>query len=164
MLNPNDILAAFVAKLREIPELVLELDGDPANIVAWYDRGCGGSSIGNLRTAIIQMPKPGILVVWEGSGPSGNRGQLWGHRFRVFLRAAPEYAGDSPRGYATLFYWLVNGIPQGEAQRLIDIRVHPSCDQMNVPNAQRSQLVIDEAGNTLDFFEVPITFNEIGDN
>jgi len=171
VLNPNDILAAFVEKLKAIPELVLELDGDPDNIVGWYDRASGmrlpdGTAPSNLLGAIIAMPKPGVLVVWNGSGPRTVRdlGQIWEHNYRLFLRVKQEYSGDSPRGYGTLFQIIVNGIPQGGTERLIYIRLHPSCDAMNVPSAQRSQIVIDVAGNTIDFFELPVTIPEIGDN
>jgi hypothetical protein len=163
-------LAALVSKLQAIPELVLELDGDPDAIIGYYDRACAmrlpdGSAPANLRGAIIAMPKPGILIIWEGTGPNGNRGLVWSHRFRLFLRAKPEYSGDTPRGYAALFSLIINGIPQGgDGQKLINTRVHPACDEMDIPSAQRAQLVIDEAGNTLDFFEVSLAFPEVGDN
>jgi len=37
MLNPNDIVAALAEKLKTIPELVRELDGDPDRVIGCYD-------------------------------------------------------------------------------------------------------------------------------
>ena len=65
MINPAEITNSLVSLLREIPELVAEVGGDPERIFAYHDLYPKRVS---LELAKYQMPAPGILVAWQGTG------------------------------------------------------------------------------------------------
>jgi len=66
MINPAELVDALVEKLRAIPELVLEMEGDPQRICAYHDLYPKRVS---LPLAIYEMPVPSILVAWQGTTP-----------------------------------------------------------------------------------------------
>ena len=56
MINPAEITNSLVSLLREIPELVAEVGGDPERIFAYHDLYPKRVS---LELAKYQMPAPG---------------------------------------------------------------------------------------------------------
>jgi len=66
MINPAELVDALVEKLRAIPELVAEMEGDPQRIYAYHDLYPKRVS---LPLAIYEMPVPSILVAWQGTTP-----------------------------------------------------------------------------------------------
>ena len=67
MIDTSDLVDNLVAVLRDIPELVEEMGGDPERIFAYHDQYPKRSS---LAHAIHQMPAPSIMAVWQGTGPA----------------------------------------------------------------------------------------------
>jgi len=155
MLSAGDILEALIAKLRAIPDLLVEMDGDAARIYPYHDAYPTHVS---LRSAVYEAPHPSIVVAWQRTSPGQfGRNEVWKHDFILYLRAreAPE-GPDS--GYYRLFMLMVNGVPDGESLRLLNAEIHPSCYPMDVPTCGR---VTDEQG--VDHFVVNLSLREIGD-
>lgn len=157
MINPAELVDNLVAMLRDIPELVVEMSGDPERIFAYHDQYPKRSS---LAYAIHQMPAPSIMVVWQGTQPGTFGGiDVWKHQVTLFLRARETFEGDPPTSYYKLFRLITKGVPGSAGQPMLNATVHPSCYPMDLPLIQRQT---DAEG--LDYFEVPVTFTEIGDD
>ena len=156
MINPAELVDNFVAMLRDIPDLVVEMSGDDARIFAYHDQYPKRSS---LAHAIHQMPAPSIMAVWQGTQPGAFGGMdVWKHQVTLFLRARETFDGDPPTAYYRLFRLITKGVPGSAGVPMLNATVHPSCYAMDLPLIQRQT---DAEG--LDYFEVPVTFTEIGD-
>jgi len=156
MINPAELVDALVAKLRAIPELVLEMEGDPERIFAYHDLYPKRAS---LPLAIYEMPVPSILVAWQGTTPgSFGAAEVWKHNLSLYLRARETLEGDPPTAYYRLFDLIVNGVPTGSALKMLYTTIHPRCHPMDLPSIQRAT---DEQGT--DYFEVTVSFTEMGD-
>jgi len=157
MIDPSELVNNLVAALRAIPQLVAEMDGDVERIYAYHDQYPKRVS---LVHAIHQMPAPSIMAVWQGTGPGTFGGMdVWKHQVTLFLRARETAAGDSPTGYYRLFRLMTKGVPVGSDAPMLNFTVHSSCHPMDLPQIQRQT---DAEG--IDYFEVPLTFTEIGDD
>ena len=156
MIDPSVLVDNLVALLRDIPELVLEMDGEPERIYAYHDQYPKRSS---LAHAIHQMPAPSIMAVWQGTVP-GSFGSVdvWKHQVTLYLRARETFDGDPPTAYYRLFRLITKGEPASAGVAMLNATVHPSCYPMDLPSIQRQT---DAEG--LDYFEVPMTFTETGD-
>ena len=53
--------------------------------------------------------------------------------------------------------WIVKGVPEQFGHQMLNVQIHPSCHPMDLTSIQRQT---DAEG--LDYFEVSITFTEIG--
>jgi len=156
MINPAELVDALVAKLRAIPELVLEMEGDWQRIYAYHDLYPKRMS---LPLAIYEMPVPSIMVAWQGTTPSSfGAAEAWKHNLSLYLRARETLDGDPPTAYYRLFDLIVNGVPAGGALKMLYTTVHPRCHPMDPPSIQRAT---DEQGT--DYFEVTVSFTEMGD-
>jgi len=155
MINPADLVDNLVATLRDIPDLLAEMSGDAGRVFAYHDQYPKRSS---LAHAIHQMPAPSIMAVWQGTGPGSFGGMdVWKHQVTLFLRARETGDSDTP-AYHRLFRLITKGVPAAGDVPMINVTIHPSCYPMDLPMIQRQT---DAEG--LDYFEVPITFTEIGD-
>ena len=156
MIDASQLVNNLVAVLRDIPELVEEMTGRPERIYAYHDQYPKRSS---LALAIHQMPAPSIMAVWQGTQP-GSFGQsdVWKHQITLFLRARETFEGDPPSAYYRLFRLIVKGVPSNVGVPMINATIHPSCYPMDLPMIQRKT---DAEG--LDYFEVPLSFTEAGD-
>jgi len=156
MINPAELVDDLVAMLRDIQDLVTEVNGDSARIFAYHDQYPKRAS---LAHAIHQMPAPSIMAVWQGTTPGSFGGMdVWKHQVTLFLRARETFEGDPPTAYYRLFRLITKGVPALSGVEMLNATVHLSCHPMDLPSIQRQT---DAEG--LDYFEVPITFTEIGD-
>jgi hypothetical protein len=156
VINPADLLDGLVALLRDIPELVAEMGGDEQRIYAYHDQYPKRASLAN---AIHTAPSPSILATWQGTTPGSFGGvDVWKHQVTLYLRARETYDGDPPTAYYRLFRLITKGVPASVGVPMANATVHPSCYPMDLPLIQRQT---DAEG--LDYFEVPLTFTEMGD-
>lgn len=157
MLNPSEIVDSLVTALQTIEPLVDELNGEPDRIYAYRD---APPRSGSLSQGIFRMKSPGVMVAWNGTSAGAEAGP-WAHSISLFVRARDYPFGNIP-SYANVITLIVNGLvtSEGGQQKLLDARIHPLCDPMQVPTIER---IHDEEG-TIDIFEISTTFNEIGDN
>ena len=157
MINTAELLDNLVAMLRDIPELVAEMNGDPERIYAYHDRYPKKSS---WVHALHSMPAPGIMAVWQGSGPGSFGGMDgWKNYVTLYLRARETFEGDPATTYNLLFRLIIKGIPTAAGVQMLNATVHASCYPMDLPLIQRQT---DAEG--LDYFQVPLSFTEIGDD
>ncbi len=157
MIDPSVLVDNLVDLLRDIPELVAEVAGDEERVFAYHDQYPKRSSLAN---AIHQMPAPSVMAVWQGTAPgSFSSAEVWKHQVTLYLRARETFDGDPPTAYYRLFRLITKGVPASAAVPMLNATVHPSCHPMDLPLIQRQT---DAEG--LDYFEVPITFTEIGDD
>ena len=156
MIDPAVLVNNLVALLRDIPELVTELDGDAERIYAYHDQY---PKFASLARAIHEMPTPSVMAVWQGTQPGSFGGMdAWNHQVTLYLRARETFDGDPPTAYYRLFRLITKGVPATADVPMLNVTVHPSCYPMDLPLIQRQT---DAEG--LDYFEVPITFTEAGD-
>jgi hypothetical protein len=156
MINPAEIVDNLVTLLRDIPDLVAEMEGNASRIFAYHDSFPRRSS---LAAAIHGMPAPGIMAAWQGTQPSSFGSiDVWRHQVTLYLRARETFEGDPPTAYYRLFRLITKGVPVSAGVPMINATVHPSCHPMDVPSIARQT---DAEG--LDYFEVPLSFMEIGD-
>ena len=154
MIDPSEIVNSLIAMLRDIPGLVAELGGDPAKIYAYHDSFPKSIS---LAHAIHNMPAPSIMAAWQGTAPgSFATVDVWKHQITLFLRAKPESAPGT--AYYRLFRLIVKGVPTATGQEMLNATVHPSCNAMDLPQISRQT-----DAEALDYFEVPLSFTEMGD-
>lgn len=157
MLNPDDLVAAWVAKLQSITELVEAL-GQDASIQGYTDMY---PTAINMARAARGMKAGSLLVVWNGMGPRRFEKAIYlQHQFVILIRA-PE----SGTTYGTICALIVNGIDPETGLKLLHSKIHASCEPMNLdlPAARRQTLLVSES-ETLDYFEFTASLMEIGDN
>ncbi len=156
MIDTSVLVDNLVAALRDIAPLVHEMGGDPDRIYAYHDQY---PKKGSLAHALHQMPTPSIMAVWQGTGPGSFGGfDVWKHQVTLYIRARETFDGDPPTPYYRIFRLITKGVPAASGQQMLNTTIHPSCHPMDLPSIQRQT---DAEG--LDYFEVPITFTEIGD-
>src|SRR5688572_16307353 len=117
MIDPAEISENLIALLREIPEYIEEMGGDPERIYAYHD---GFPARSSLDKAIYEMPVPATMVVWQGTAPGGFGGmEVWEHKFAVIVRVPePATGSDPPTGYYRLFRLFLKGVPASGTQVL----------------------------------------------
>jgi hypothetical protein len=157
MIDPSELIDNLVAMLRDVPDLVAEAGGDPERIYPYHDSYPKNVS---LVHAIHAMPSPSIMAVWQGTAPGTFGGMdVWKHQVTLYLRAGETFEGDPPTAYYLLFRMITKGVPTAAGVAMLNVTVHPSCYPMDLPSIQRQT---DAEG--LDYFEVPLSFTEIGDD
>jgi hypothetical protein len=157
MIDASEIVNNLVAMLRDVPDLVREMDGDTERVYPYHDSYPKQVS---LVHAIHSMPAPGLMVVWQGTQPGSFGGvDVWKHQVTLFLRARETFEGDAQTAYYRLFRLITKGVPTAAGQPMLNATVHTSCYPMDLPSIQRQT---DAEG--LDYFEVPLSFTEIGDD
>ena len=157
MIDTAELVDNLVATLRDIPELVVEMNGDSERIYAYHDSFPKKVS---LAHAIHQMQVPAIMAVWQGTAPGTFGGMdVWKHQVTLYLRARETLSGDTPTAYYRLFRLITKGIPTAHDVAMLNVTVHPSCYPMDLPMIQRQT---DAEG--VDYFEVPLSFTEQGDS
>ncbi len=157
MIDTYELVDNLVDALRDIPDLVAEMNGDATRIFAYHDQYPKYIS---LAHAIHVMPAPSIMAAWQGTAPGSFGGfDVWKHSITLYLRAREAFDGDPPTPYYRIFRLITKGVPtSGDGQPMLNLQIHPDCHPMDLPLIQRQT---DAEG--LDYFEVPITFTEIGD-
>ena len=157
MLDPGTITDAIVSALRTIPELVLQMGGDPEKIYAHHY--LYGSDV-RLVEAVYRIVPPSILVVWDGTQGGNFDGQtIWKHRFQLHIRTANVAGISEPTSYEKVWFLLVNGSVYGGSLNIRQVNLLPELDLMEVPSIGHRQ---DE--ELMDYFVGTFIFPEIGDN
>src|SRR4026209_1054453 len=110
MVNPGTLIQAVVDLWRDVPALVIET-GNAAKIFPYFDRYPNKSV---LTDQMFRIPSPGVMLTWEGKGPSrSGGGEYQGrlHRFCAYVRLKESpVTADGSDCYALLDL-LEAGIP-----------------------------------------------------
>ncbi|MEI9971030.1 MAG: hypothetical protein WDO73_02700 [Ignavibacteriota bacterium] len=163
MINPDDLVTAWVVVLSSIPALVSALGAGGA-ITGYFDQF---PTQNNLRRAILEQPAGTILVVFMGTSKArvGTAIQFR-HQFTFAVRAAARVPPAATVSYGKLWSLFVNGIPAGSSLPLLHTPILPACYPMDLelPVAQRAAILTSVDGATQDYFEFQATLVEAGDN
>ena len=99
------------------------------------------------------------MAVWQGTASGAFGGvDVWKHQVTLYLRAPEILDGDPPTAYYQMFRAITKSVPASSDVPMNVVTVHPSCYPMDLPSIARQT---DAEG--LDYFEVAVTFTEIGD-
>ena len=120
MLKPSQILGDFVELLRDIPELITEMGGDPYSIYAFDSTYPVGV---NLEKALQEMRSPSLMIRYRSPGQPSLGGK-WSHSLTMYVRPKP---GSS---HETFLDVLMNGIPMGQPLALENICINDDLDPM----------------------------------
>ena len=108
MIDTSVLVDNLVAALRDVPELVDEMGGDPERIFAYHDQYPKRIS---LAHALHSMPAPATMAVWQGTTPGTFGGfDVWKHQVSLFLRARETFDGDAPTAYYRMFRLITKGV------------------------------------------------------
>jgi len=146
----EDLTNAIAETLRNIPDLIEDLGGDPARVIPYIDE----QPLKNSVSAAIYQMKPGtVLVLWQQT--LFNRGEMegWTHVEQIYVRA------QSGQSALVLINDIVNGVPDpGDGQRW---RYCPVMDGVLPTMVIEIARLIDEEG--LDYYAITTETNETGD-
>lgn len=153
--RPSLLYTAQVEHLRAIPDLVTEMDGDPANIYAFEDEY---PTPVDIDTAIQEMIAPALMVVWDGSSRGPSNFQVYTHRFTWYFR---------PAGKATRLREVsLFGVPELPSNlagfRMFEIDdLIPALHHMDIPSFDRLPFRVGDV--RFDLWAVRAHFAEKGD-
>jgi hypothetical protein len=151
VIDPTDIVDNLVTLLKDIPDLVTAVGGDGDRIYGYFDED---TRYPNLEMAKYQMLIPSVMVTFQRTDPASFGGfEVWQHTLSIYLRA------PSTAACFYLFRLLTKGVPTSLGTALQYAAVHESCQPMNTPSLSRQT---DAAG--VDYYEVSMSFTEIGDD
>ena len=157
MISPVDLVDNIVAAMQSVEDLVTAIGGDADLIYAYHDRYPSQTS---LEKARYEMKSPSIMVAWMGLMNEGGA-DPWKHKISVALRAPCESEDESMIGYNGLLKLIWNGKADPDAADEQPIKyksIHASCYPMELESFLRQT---DAAG--IDYFEITVSFTEIGD-
>lgn len=153
MINAAELIDNLVAFLRDIPDLVAEMEGNPERIIAYHHRYPKQRS---LEEAKHGMPAPGIMVAHLGPRPGSLGGvTMWHHRVSLYLRTRETFEGDPPGGYYRLWRLISDGIATSHQQPLLYAAIHPSCELVDLP-----EFGFQSDAEGLDYCECVLEFRE----
>jgi len=149
MIDPAELRAAQVTALREIPEVVTLLGADADNIVDYVEE-----ENGDLFNTIWGLAPPKLLVVYQGTAPSGGSQSMWLHSFSWVIRVA-----GSP---TALFTAIVNGIRTGgSGLPFIHDSISDVYHPMGIPTMRRSVIPVSDTASK-DYWEILTSYTSRG--
>lgn len=149
MIDPATLRAEQVTALRQIPALVALLGGNTANIVDYEEE-----ENGDLFNTIFALDPPKLLVVYQGTNPSGGSRSMWQHNFSWIIRVS-----TSP---TAVFAAIVNGVRTGgSGLALLYETINPAYQPMSIPVMRRALIPISDRASK-DYWEISISFTSKG--
>ncbi len=161
MIDGRQLVNNLVDALRTVPDLLAAV-GDDERIYAYHDSFPESVDIEQARRL---MPVPSVMVSYHGLRVSGQMDR-WDHIVEIDLRIGreappsgePDPGETTARGYYRMIRALARGKPAGWEQPLTGQCVIESCNPARIESVQRQG---DREG--VDYFEVLMSFTEIGD-
>lgn len=149
MIDPATLRAAQVTALREIPGVVALLGGNTANIVDYVEQDNG-----DLFNTIWGLSPPKLLVVYQGSAPSGGSRSMWQHSFSWVMRVS-----TSP---TALFAAIVNGVRTGgNGLPFVHDSINNAYHPMTIPTMRRSVIPVSDTASK-DYWEILTSYTSRG--
>ncbi len=157
MIDGRELIDTLVDALRTMPDLLAAIGDDPARIYSYHDSFPERVDIEQARRL---MPTPSIMVSYRGLQVRAEM-DPWEHLIEIDLRIGKETppAEGETRGYYRMIRALAKGKPAGWEQTLINQQVLAPCYAARIESVQR---LSDREG--VDYFEVLMSFREIGDD
>lgn len=149
MIDPATLRAAQVTALREIPGVVALLGASTANIVEYVEEANG-----DLFNTIWSLSPPKLLVVYQGSAPSGGTQSMWQHSFSWVIRVS-----GSP---TALFAAIVNGLRTGgSGLPFVSDSINNVYHPMAIPTMRRSVIPVSDTASK-DYWEILTSYTSRG--
>lgn len=149
MIDPATLRAAQVAALREIPELVALLDGSDGNIVDYEEEDNG-----DLANTIASLVPPKLLVVYQGTNPTGSARAMWQHNFSWVLRVS-----GSP---SAVLAAILNGRrTAGSGLPFLNDSIDNNYHPMTLPTMRRAYIPVSDR-SSMDYWEISTSFTSRG--
>lgn len=151
--EPVDLQDAWVAKLRAIPELVMEMNGDPGRINAYYDVYPDNVS---LSAALYKLQAPGLVVAWAGMTPA-QFGQVdrWSHQITLYWRTGGDVVHPQ-RSTGRVVVALLGGKVGDTGHPLIEQHPDSWIPGFNLECPQIFPVQRQQDAEGLDIWETPI--------
>ncbi len=166
MIDGAVLIDELLDLLRTVPDLLAAVGDDEDKIYSYHDSYPERIDIEQARRL---MPVPSVMVSYRGLQWGGDRTDPWEHVIEIDLRIGKETLlgeGEEPdpgettaRGYYRMIRALTKGKPAGWDVELTHGTVIESCYPAQVQSIQRQG---DREG--VDYFEVLMSFTEIGDD
>ena len=150
----QDLIEAYVAKMKAIPALVTAAGGDANNIAAHHQKN---PTEGDILQLIAEMA-PSEALVYLGNSGNVNRTsrELFGYEIRIAFRPA-----DEPNWF-DFYEAFCNGVPTGTTTRLRYQQATNRFYPMNPPSFRRQSIAVAE--NTIfTYLEIAFTVAQRGD-
>jgi hypothetical protein len=157
VISPVDLVDNLVSAMQDVEDLVTAMGGDSDLIYAYHDRYPSQTS---LEKARYEMKSPSVMVAWMGLMNEGGI-DPWKHKISIVLRAPCESEDDGLIGYNGLLKLIWNGKkdPDDIDEQPIKYKtILTGCYPMELESFLRQT---DGAG--IDYFEITVSFTEIGD-
>jgi hypothetical protein len=157
VISPVDLVDGLVTAMQDVADLVTAMGGDEDLIYAYHDRYPTQTS---LKKALYEMKSPSVMVVWMGLMNEGGT-DPWKHKIMIALRAPCEADDATFVGYNGLLKLIWNGkknTSDAEEQPIKYKSILASCYPMELESFLRQ---MDAA--EVDYFEITVSFTEIGD-
>lgn len=114
--QPVDLQEALVRKLRAIPALVMEMNGQQDRIQPYFD--VYPQNV-NLAAALYQMDAPSLIVTWQGITPARfGATEQWSHQLTLWWRSGGD-VDDPRRSMGRIVSAIFTGIVTGTGHPLI---------------------------------------------
>lgn len=144
MIDPAILRAAQVAALRGLPGVVALLGGLPENVIDYEEE-----ENGDLFNTIFALEPPKLLVVYQGTNPTGGARTMWQHNFSWIVRVA-----GSP---TALLAAITTGTTAGGSIPFVFDSIHPSYQSMTLPSMRRAVIPISDRASK-DYWEITTSF------
>ncbi len=162
MIDGKELIDGLVGLLQTVPDLLAAVGDDATKVYSYHDSFPERIDIEQARRL---MPVPSVMVSYRGMPVRGEM-DPWEHRVEVDLRIgretpppeAPDPGETTARGYYRMIRALAKGKPAGWEQAITSRKVLASCYAAQFESIQRQS---DREG--VDYFEVIMSFREIGD-
>jgi hypothetical protein len=109
MLQPSVVTAAIQSAWQSIPALIVQMNGNPANI-AVHNYSWGQEN--SLSKAIVEMPAPSILIAYlkiQGGNFDGE--SVWKHHIQVAIKSGNVADPNAPFMSTFDVWWLMMNLP-----------------------------------------------------
>lgn len=149
MTDPATLRAEQVTALRQIPGLVALLGGLTANIVDYQEE-----LNGDLLNTIVGLEPPKLLVVYQGTKPTGGQRSLWEHDFSWIVRVS-----GSPTAVLAA---IVNGSRTGgTGLPFVSDSINTNYHPMTTPTMRRAYIPVSDR-SSMDYWEISTSFTSRG--
>ena len=141
-MSSDTIRRLFVLKLRAISSLTTLLGGT-SHIIEYVEE-----EEGDIFTTIANLRPNHLLVAYQGTEPSGERG-CWAHHYSLFFKP-----GGSP---SVIFSAIVDGVPAGESLKMFLLPLTPGLHPMDNPSLSRRRTPVGDFTG-YDYWEITTAF------
>ena len=149
MIDPSILRAAFVEYLRKIDSLVALFNGDTANILEYVEE-----ENGDLLNTIFGLTSPEMIVVYQGTNPTGGGRSMWQHNFSFVFRV--------PTSPTAILAAIVSGtVTGGSGLPFVFDQIHPAYEPMALPTMRRAVIPV-SAQASKDYWEITTSLNSRG--